>query len=53
MVTNVTYRYTVHPGVAVVANVTASEVLSELWRIVVTANNANPTSYTVGAVMFP
>jgi hypothetical protein len=53
VVTNVTNRYRVYPGIPVVANVSAADVLPELWRIVVTANNSNPTSYTVGAVTIP
>lgn len=40
---------TVYPGAAVTANVSASDVLPRQWRIAVTANNANPASYTVGA----
>lgn len=47
--TNVTNVYTIYPGYPVVANVSANEVLPTTWRIVCTANNANPTTYTVGA----
>lgn len=39
---------TVYPGAAVTANVSASQVLPRQWRIL-TSNNGNPTSYTVGA----
>jgi hypothetical protein len=53
VVTNVTNRYTVYPGIPVVANVTAADALPELWRIQVVANNANATTYTVGAVTVP
>lgn len=50
--TNTTNRYTVYPtGIAAVANVTAVDVLPELWQIVVTHNNANATSYSVGYCM--
>lgn len=43
---------TVYPGIAVTANVAASDALPRTWRILVTANNANPTSYTVsGAII--
>jgi hypothetical protein len=49
VVTNTTNRYTVYPGFAVAANVSASDVLPELWNFVVTANNANAATYTVGA----
>lgn len=47
--TNTTNRYTVYPGLTAAANVTASDVLPFMWRILVTANNANPATYTVGA----
>lgn len=45
--------YTVHPAVAAVANVSANDVLPHTWRVLVTANNANPVSYTVGAALLP
>jgi hypothetical protein len=49
IVTNTTNRYTVYPsGIAAVANVTAVDSLPNTWRIIVTANNANPATYTVG-----
>jgi hypothetical protein len=38
----------VYPGAAVAANVSANDSLPATWRILVTANNANPISYTVG-----
>ena len=47
--TNSTNVYTVYPGVTVAANVSASAPLPRTWRVVVTANNANATTYTVGA----
>jgi hypothetical protein len=47
--TNVTNVYTVYPGLTAVANVTANDVLPNTWRILVTANNANPATYSVGA----
>jgi hypothetical protein len=46
--TNVTNRYTVYPGLTASANVTASDVLPGTWRLIVTANNANAATYTVG-----
>lgn len=46
--TNATNRYTVYPGAAVAANVSANDQLPAVWRILVTANNANPVTYTVG-----
>lgn len=47
--TNSTNVYTIYPGIAVTANVSASDVLPRTWRIVVTANNSNAMNYTVGA----
>jgi hypothetical protein len=49
VVTNVTNVYTVYPAVTAAANVSANSPLPRTWRVVVTANNANPASYTVGA----
>jgi hypothetical protein len=51
VVTNVTNVYTVYPGVAVAANVSASDVLPRTWRVITTANNANATTYTVAAAV--
>jgi len=51
VVTNVTNRYVIYPAYPVVANVSANEVLPAIWRIVCTANNANPATYSVGATM--
>lgn len=48
VITNSTNRYTVYPGMTAAANLVASDVLPDLWRILVTANNANATTYTVG-----
>src|SRR3954451_3932634 len=39
--TNTVNRYTVYPGLTAAANVTASDVLPAVWRVLVTANNAN------------
>lgn len=41
--------YTVYPGLPATANVSANDLLPRTWRVVVTANNANATTYTVGA----
>lgn len=46
---NGTTVYTVYPGLTAVANTTVSDVLPATWRVVMTANNANATTYTVGA----
>lgn len=48
IVTNTANRYTVYPGLTAAANVTASDALPAVWRLVVTANNANAATYTVG-----
>jgi hypothetical protein len=37
------------PGIAPAANAAAQDYLPPLWRAVVTANNANPAVYSVGA----
>ena len=47
--TNTTNVYSVYPGLTVAANTTANDVLPHTWRVTVTANNANPATYTVGA----
>lgn len=49
VVTNTTNTYTVFPGATVTANVSANDELPEIWRVLVTANNANAATYTVGA----
>lgn len=49
VVTNSTNVYEVYPGIAVAANVSASATLPRTWRVLVTANNANAATYTVGA----
>lgn len=49
VVTNVTNVYTVCPGITVAANVSAADVLPRTWRVNVVANNANATTYTLGA----
>jgi hypothetical protein len=41
--------YTLYPGVTTAANAAVSDILPRTWRVVVTAGNANPTTYTVGA----
>jgi hypothetical protein len=49
VVTNVTNKYTVAPDIPAVANVSARDVLPELWRWKVTAGNSNPATYSGGA----
>lgn len=48
VITNTVNRYWVFPGAAVTANVSANDCLPQLWRIKVTANNANAATYSVG-----
>jgi hypothetical protein len=40
---------TVYPGLPATTNVSANDILPRQWRVAVTANNANPISYSVGA----
>jgi hypothetical protein len=47
--TNSTNVYSVYPGLPATTNVSANDLLPRTWRVVVTANNANPTTYSVGA----
>lgn len=51
VVTNSTNVYTIYPGITATTNVSASNILPAWFRILVTANNANATTYTVGAVL--
>ena len=39
--------YTVYPGAPITANVSVNDVLPRVWRVLATANNANPANYTV------
>lgn len=48
VVTNVTNVYKVGPGLTAAANAVANDFLPGLIRILVTANNANPATYSVG-----
>jgi hypothetical protein len=47
--TNSTNVYEVCLGTTVAANASASRALPRTWRVITTANNANATTYTVGA----
>jgi hypothetical protein len=46
--TNSTNRYVVGSGSTATANVSANDVVPSTFQIVVTANNANAATYTVG-----
>lgn len=43
----------VYPGITSMANQAAADVLPAVFRILVTANNANPTTYTVTSSLLP
>lgn len=47
IVTNIASRYTISPDIAAVANVSAQMFLPEIYRVVVTHNNANATTYSL------
>jgi len=49
--TNSTNVYTVYPGYAATANVSANAALWRTWRVNVTANNANSATYSVGSIL--
>lgn len=46
-----TVTFLVYPSAAAVANLAVSDVLPLTWRVLVTANNANAVTYSVGAVL--
>lgn len=48
VITNVTNVYRVGPGLVAAANAVANDALPAVIQIVVTANNANPATYSVG-----
>lgn len=43
----------VYPGIEPVANGAASDVLPPIWRVVVTATDADRATYSVGANLLP
>ena len=51
VVANSVNVYNVYPGLVAAANAAANSQLPHTWRVVVTANNANPVTYTVGAAV--
>lgn len=48
LVANGTYQLKISPYLTAVANAVATDVVGQLIQIVVTANNANPVTYSVG-----
>ena len=51
--TDSTNVYTVFPGATVTSNVSANACLPKTWRVVVTAADSNPATYSVGAILLP
>lgn len=49
--TNSTNVYKIHPGLTAAANAVANDMLPRTYRVVVTANNANSATYSVGAML--
>ncbi len=49
IVTVTTNVYTVYPSITAVSNTIAQDALPTTWRVIVTANNANSVTYSVGA----
>lgn len=48
IVTNSTNVYKIFPGAPATANVSVNDMIPRLFQVVVTANNANAVTYTVG-----
>jgi len=48
IVSNTFTQYSIFPGAAAVANSSVNDIVPLTWRIIMTANNANPTTYSVG-----
>lgn len=46
-----TKTYTVYPGIAVTANVSASTILPKTWRVIVTHSAATSFTYSLGYSM--
>lgn len=53
LTTNGTYVYTVYPGLTPVANSVVSDHIGLQARVVITANNANSVTYSVGGLLLP
>lgn len=51
IVTNTTNTYLVYPGAANTANVSANDRLPLTWRLLVTHNNGNAATYSVGYML--
>jgi hypothetical protein len=46
---NVVTTLTVYPGITATTNVSASDVLPRVWRVVCAAGNANPANFSIAA----
>jgi len=53
VVANSTNVYRIYPGLTAVANTTVSDVVPYTLQYVVTANNANPATYSLGISLIP
>jgi len=53
VITNSVNVYRLYPAFPVTTNVSANDYLWSVWRIKVTANNANSATYSVGYVLLP
>lgn len=49
--TTSTNVYKVHPSIAAVTNVSASDLIPHQWRVVVTHSDAEEITYTLGACL--
>lgn len=49
--TQSTNVYKVYPGLTAAANSVASDIVPHQWRVLVTHNNANAITYTLGACL--
>lgn len=49
LVANATTVLRVGPALTAAANLVANDMIPSIWRVIVTANNANPVVYSVGA----
>lgn len=45
-------RYFIYPGATTTANTSVNDLMPYTWRVIVTANNANPVTYSVGVTIF-
>lgn len=41
----------VYPGITAATNVSVSDVIPRIWRVIVTSGNANPSNFSIGATV--